>query len=118
MAAPKTKKYKLAISDVVQVLVTGYTPDNAGGERLFSIKLQCDRLDAPAFDRITKGKKTIDEILKQVSKGWAEQDLVIDEAGLPAEFNADSFQALLDFPGFSGIAYTKYLKAIGAHEKN
>lgn len=114
-----TKKYRLAVSDIVQVFVTGFTLDALGAEKPFSVKLQCDRVDADAVQKISEDKKqTIDQVLTWVTKGWAEQDLVLDEGGLPAEFCPEAFATLLSMPRFSGLAYVKYLAAIGAQQKN
>lgn len=113
------KKYRLAISDIVQVHVTGFTLDAAGAEKPFAAKLQCQWLDAAEVKKISEDQaQTIDDVLRRVTRGWAEQDLVVDEAGLPADFCAEALDVMLSMPRFSGLAYMKYLQAIGAHEKN
>lgn len=114
-----SKKYRLTVSDVVQVQVAGFTLDAAGGEKPFSAKLQCQRLDAAEVQQISEDKaQTIDDVLRRVARGWAEQDLVVGEDGLAAEFCPEALDVLLSMPRFSGLAYIKYLQAIGAHQKN
>lgn len=114
-----TKKYRLTVSDIVQVHVTGFTLDATGAEQPFAAKLQCERIDAAQVKLISDdSEQTVDDVLRRVTKGWAEQDLVEDEAGLPAEFCPEALEVMLSMPRFSGLAYMKYLQAIGAQQKN
>lgn len=113
------KKFRLTVSDIVQVHVHGHSLDATGAEKPFSVKLQCDRIDSKEIEEITGSKaQTIDDVLRRVTRGWAEQDLVVGADGLPADFCPEALDVLLSMPRFSGMAYVEYLQAIGAHRKN
>jgi hypothetical protein len=111
-----TKKYRLAVSDIVQVHIEGVTQDEQGGEKSFQMKLQCKRL--PMAEVAPSEPTAIEDILRKVAVGWADQNLVVGEDGLPADFDAEAFEAALLLPQLPAIAYGKYVVAVGAKVKN
>lgn len=52
------------------------------------------------------------DVLKGIIEGWRDQQLVIGEDGIPAEFEPDAFAAMLGVTGAAQVIYQAYLKAL------
>lgn len=107
---------KLAIGNVVDVPVK-FTINNAGKTVAHSVTLVCDRLDN---DEIQKrlNELTVKEFVTEVTTGWKNQRIVVEEDGTPSEFDAEGLEVLFSLPGAPNLAFSAYLKECGAKEKN
>ena len=111
-----TKKYALAVSNTVRFPVKVKLLDGDGKEKEFKFYLIMDRLGAQESIEVFKAKSAFD-VLREYTKGWESQRLVLEDDGTPAEFCADAFESLLDIQGLTLVCFNAYVKAINAVEK-
>ena len=113
-------KYKIAIGNSISFDVAGKFSEPNGVTKSFKFSLTCDRLDQPTVEQRTKDSgDNVIEFLKSIAKGWSGQKLVLDpDTDEPAEFNEESFGALLSIAGMPIFILTMYLKALVVKEKN
>jgi hypothetical protein len=106
--------YKLTISDTVEFPVK-LSVNDAGAKKEFSLRLQGKRItqDALRTALTEQAELSTDDFLRQHISGWREQRLVIDEAGNPAPFGPEAFDALLSLMGASGLIFGAYLESLG-----
>ncbi len=110
--------YKLAVADVVKVPVK-FNLNTGNKISAFAFSLACTRLDQKSLKQIVDDdNETISEVVKRIATGWQGQTLVLDADDKPAEFSADALDAMLSVPGVAPVAWTAYLKEVGAKEKN
>lgn len=113
-----SKKYKVVVSDTVIVPIVGSTKDANGRTVSFKFSLVCKRKGADELKEAMASETTTTEILRQVTTGWRDQRLVLEDDDSPADFNEDSFDALLDIAGMANLCFIRYCKENGAAEKN
>ena len=111
-----TKKYFLAVADIVRVPVKVKLIDGDGKEKEFKFHLFCDRLGAEEAIELFKVSTPYD-VMKNHTKGWEGQRLILDEERKPVEFCDDALAALLDIQGLLLICFNAYVKASNAVEK-
>lgn len=115
-----SKKYKINVSNVVLVSVSGTLADAEGKPQPFSFSLVCDRLPGEEL-RKAYGSLAVADIPKffePLTKGWRDQGLVLEEDGSPAAFCPDALHALLDIPGIGQLAFNAYIAESSAKAKN
>lgn len=111
--------YKLVISNKINTKVKGFYKDASGVSRGFSFQLEQDRIDQDAIkDVIADKSETTTDFLKRVTHGWKDQRLVLTEDDQPADFNAESFDALLSIAGMSNFCFQAYVAQVLVTEKN
>jgi hypothetical protein len=115
--------YKLAIADYLLVPMA-FTLVNGETETEFKFKLQTKRLKqdewrarfssdaAPAPDQIK-------EAMFDITTGWRDQTLVLDESGAPATFCREALDEMFAAaPGLMDMYVSAYLKEVPAKVKN
>lgn len=110
--------FKLAIADNIDFPVQLDIAD-LGKRKTFKFHLQARRLSSDQARELVQGEGayagvTVDEFLRSHIIGWREQRLVLDEAGQPAAFGADAFDAMLAVTAVSSVIYGAYLNALNA----
>ncbi|MFZ4623279.1 MAG: hypothetical protein ACOYNF_03480 [Rhodoferax sp.] len=109
--------YTLSIEDTVEVPVK-FTLKAGKVNKTYAFNLIGTRRAQDDIEGWVGDKdKKIKEILADVITGWAGQRLVMD-GEQPADFNAESFAAMLNVQGVAAQIYVAYLKECGAKEKN
>ena len=112
-------KYKLAIGNIVTFEVIGKISESLTQAKNFKFKLTCNRLDQDTMSMRMKDQgETLTDFLLSITTDWADQRLVLNEDDSPAEFNPDSFGALLSLAGMPMFLYQAYIKAVAVKEKN
>lgn len=112
-------KYKLAIANVITFEVMGKITETATQAKSFKFRLTCERLDQDSIlSRMQDQNESIKDFLASVTTGWADQRLVLNEDDTPAEYNEESFGALLLIAGMPMYLYQAYVKAVAVKEKN
>lgn len=111
-------KYKLVVSDTVIVTVAGNTKNGSGRPAPFKFSLVCDRRGADALKDQLEGGATTKDVLRDVTTGWRDQRLVLEQDDSAAEFCAEAFDALLDIAGMANLCFNAYYKENAAAEKN
>jgi hypothetical protein len=107
---------KLIVRNKLRVPVKGTIADENGKPAPFSFVLLCDRLTQTQIDDTMQNKdESIIDFLKRNTNGWEE---VLDNAGQPLPFSADSFDAVLDQAGLPQVCFQAYMKEVGATAKN
>lgn len=110
-------KYTLSIEDAVDVPVK-FTLKVGSVNKTFGFTLTAKRTPQNEVEQWVKDdQRQVKDILNDVVSGWSGQTLVMD-GDKPAEFNSESFAALLDVPGVAGRCYLAYLTECGAKAKN
>lgn len=112
-----SKKYKLAISNIVVVPVEVKIGDETGKPKTHKFSITCNRLGADDLTAAFNGISPQDFLMNEVT-GWSGQKLVLEDDGTPAEFCADSLAALLDIQGMVMVVFGAYLKEAAATAKN
>lgn len=109
--------YTLAIEDIVEVPVK-FTLKQRKADIQFSFSLTATRQPQDVIEGwIADSNRKIKDILKEVVTDWSGQTLVIKDEK-PAEFNKETFDAMLNVSGVAMRLYLAYLKECGAKEKN
>lgn len=109
--------YTLSIEDTVEVPVK-FTLKAGKVNKTYAFTVTGTRQPQETVEAWVGDKdKKIKEILTDVITGWDGQRLVMD-GDKPADFNADSFAAMLNVQNVAGQIYIAYLKECGAKEKN
>ncbi len=104
--------YRIAISNTVHVPVK-LSFDTPDGTRQFKFKLLCNRVPQERIDSFQgSSEEKCSDFLKEVTTGWADQRFITDEQGEPAEFNPDSFAAMLSATGVPLKLYGAYIDAV------
>lgn len=112
-------KYKVAIGNEVTVSVAGQIAGVGSQVTKFKFSLTCTRLTQDALQlRLADKEEGIKDFLASITNGWADQRLVLNDDDTPADFNAESFDALMSIGGMPGFAFAAYLKAVAVKEKN
>lgn len=112
-----SKKYKLAISNVVVVPVEVKINDETGKAKTHKFSVTCNRLGADDLAAAFAGVSPQEFLTAEVT-AWSGQKLVLEDDGTPAEFCADSLAALLDIQGMVMVIFGAYLKEAAATAKN
>lgn len=114
------KKFKLRVSDTVQVPVQGSIKNAASQDQAFKFTFTAKRLPAGEMRAdLANGERPAGEIVTKVATGWDGQDLVLDpDNDQPAAFDADALAAMLDIAGIASLMFQAYLREVGAKEKN
>lgn len=112
------QKYKVVIGNKVIVPVVGHYTNGNGRKVQFNYELVCDRMDAEQLREAMSSNALVAVILKEVTTDWRNQRLVLNDDDSAAEFNPDSFDALLNIAGMAMLAFNAYVKHNGATEKN
>lgn len=115
---PAARKYKVVVSDTVIVPVEGHTNDDTGRKVAFKFQLVCERRKADELRDLMDSDTKVADLMKRVTKDWRGQRLVLNEDDTPADFNSDSFDALLGIATMAHVCFNSYLKYNGASEKN
>lgn len=112
-------KYKTIVSNTALIPVKGSLADEDGKQVPFKFSLICKRMSAKEIkDRMAGGETLMQEVLQEVTKGWEKQTLVLDQDDKPAEFNAESYDAMLEIGGMAAVCFNAYMKGQAATEKN
>ena len=112
-------KYKVAIGNDVTVQVAGQITETGSQTTKFKFSLTCKRLSQDVLQaRLADKEEGIKDFMVSLTHGWADQRLVLNEDDSPADFNADSFDALMSIGGMPNFAFQAYLKAVAVKEKN
>ena len=112
-------KYILDIGNVITFEVSGKLTETITQSKTFKFKLTCERLDQETMSaRMQDQGESLKDFLASVTTGWADQRLVLNEDRTPAEFNPESFGALLSLAGMPMFLYQAYIKAVAVKEKN
>lgn len=112
------KKYKVIVSDAVIVPVSGSIKNGERRPVRFKFELDCKRMTAEELKEALEVGTTVKDVMRTVTTGWRDQRLVLEEDDTPAEFCADSYDALLDIAGLALLCFNSYVKENGAAEKN
>ncbi len=113
------KKYKIAVSDLVLVLIDGKTSDESGKATPFKFNLLCKRLSAADLTAELENKEeSAATLIKKITFGWDGQRLVLEDDDTPAAFCADALDAMLDIAGMPMQCLNAYLKDVQAKAKN
>lgn len=108
--------YTLSIEDTVEVPVN-FTLKVGKVNKAYAFTLTGTRRGQDDVEGwVSDNDKKIKEVLTDVITGWSGQRLVMD-GDQPADFNTDSFAAMLNVQGVAGNMYIAYLKECGAKEK-
>lgn len=111
--------YKLVIANKIVTKVKGQYKDVNGDNKNFSFELTQDRITQDDLSRaVTDKTETAAEFIKRVTTGWKGQQLVLDDSDKPAEFNAESFDALLSIAGMAGFCFQAYVDQVLVTAKN
>jgi hypothetical protein len=117
-------KYKLAIAAFLLVPIA-FTLADGDKETTFAFKLQAKRLSEQEWrDRFkdVEGTPTSDQLksaMFEITTGWRDQTLVLDDTGAPATFSTDALEALFGAaPGVFDMYLSAYLKEVQAKVKN
>lgn len=105
--------YKLIISDTVEFPVK-LSVNDAGVRKDFSLRLQAARLSQEAVSGTFSSEPDLStaDFLRRHVHGWKDQRLVVDEAGAPAPFGTEAFDALLGLAGAAGVIFAAYMEAL------
>lgn len=112
------KKYKIAVSDTVPVLVKATIADKDGKLVNHKFTLTCERRDAAQMKEVVAGSFNAIDFMKEVTTGWADQRLVLEDDGNPAAFEPDALDALLNIGGLAMVCFIAYGKDSAAQAKN
>jgi hypothetical protein len=112
------KKYKLAVSDTVQVTVKVTLADSKGKLVNHKFMLTCERRGAEEMKELMSGSFNAKEFMKEVTTGWEGQNLVLEDDGIAAAFEKDAMDALLDISGMAMVCFVAYGKDAAAQAKN
>ena len=112
------KKFKIAVSNVVSVLIKATIADESGKRVDHRFKLICERLGADETKDQLDASFNVKTFMKEVTTGWEDQRLVLDEDGKPVDFEADALDALLDISGLAMVCFVAYGNAAAAQTKN
>jgi hypothetical protein len=113
-------KYTVAVGNTVEVPVK-FTLKEGKVNRVFAFTLTAERLEQSDIEtKVKEAEYKFKEALQSMGcfTGWSGQKLILDEEGKPAEFNDESFDALLGIPMVAAIVFQAYQKECGAKEKN
>lgn len=115
-----SKKYVVAVSDMVLVTVEGKLADENGNPKPFKFILVCRRRSANDLKAaLDDGSFRAQDFMKDVTTDWKGQRLVMEEDGqTPAAFCPEALDALLDISGMAMLCFTSYGKAASATAKN
>lgn len=115
--------FKLAIAQFVLVPLA-FSLADGDKESKFSFQLQAKRLNQdewkqrfPADDGVPTNDK-LKDVMLDITTGWRDQVLVLDEEGQPAAFCQEALQALFEVPGVFDLYVSNYLKEVRAKVKN
>jgi len=112
------KKYKIAVSNTVPVVVKATIADEHGKLVNHKFTLTCERRDAEQMKDVVAGSFNARDFMKEVTTGWEGQRLVLEEDGSPAAFEPDALEALLNIGGLAMVAFIAYGKDSAAQAKN
>lgn len=112
-------KFKIAISNTVTFQVVGKLTEGVGVFKAFNFSLTCNRVAQELISEwIDDSKKSVSEIIREVTTGWHGQRLVMCEDDTPADFSPEALDAMLNIAGMPMYLYKSYLEAITAKAKN
>jgi hypothetical protein len=114
---------KLAISDKVTVPVKFTMKD---GKKLvpFAFSVFCERLASDDFQERIKddsgatSEKKIKELMSEITVGWENQTLVLDDDGQPAAFCDEARDLMFATTGVLDVVLASYMKESAARAKN
>lgn len=104
--------FKLVVSDTMTVPVKGSLASEKG-RTPFAFKLTMKRLPREEYAKVfaPDADMTVRQLLEQVTTGWAEQRLVLDDNDAPAAFSAEAFAFLLEVVGMEQAVFKAYVEA-------
>lgn len=109
---------KLAIGNVVEFTVK-FNINNGGKSVAHAVTLICKRLpEAELQERVKQDGLSMNDIMTEVTTGWKDQRIVVEEDGTPSEFDEEGMQMLLTLPHAGRLSFIAYAKECGAKEKN
>jgi len=106
---------KLRVSDTVKVHIKGVLNDEAGRPQQVSFALVCRRLLTDELQAQMADDRKVPEFIEDVTTDWSD---VLDDDGRARAFSRDDLRQLLKIPGVAGLAFSAYLRDVGAREKN
>lgn len=114
---------KLAISDKVTVPVKFTMKD---GKKLipFAFTVLCERLAGDDFQERIKddngvaAEKKIKELMTEITVGWENQTLVLEDDGQPAAFCEEALDMMYATVGVLDVVLKSYMKESAARVKN
>jgi hypothetical protein len=116
-------QYKLAVAAFLAIPMIFDLAD-ADKTKSFNFTLQAKRLGEDEFQTRIKGEnglptnEKIKELLLDITTGWKDQTLVLDEQEQPAAFCREALEVMFQTPGVLDIATRSYLKEVAARAKN
>lgn len=109
---------QLVIEDTVQVPVKFETNNNGKG-KAFNFNLTCKRLSQDEITAIRKDEEAlIVDVMKDLTIGWQNQTLVVDQDKKPVPFSDEAFSLMLSLTGIGVVMWQSYQKEVGAKVKN
>jgi hypothetical protein len=116
--------FKLAVAAVL-IATINFTMNDGGQKKEFKFSLKMDRLSEADWNaRIKNDQGVVDQAsikktLAEITTGWQDQTLVLDDAtNQPADFCPDALAVLLDTPGLTDVVLGAYVKEVAAKVKN
>lgn len=115
-----TKKYKANVSDTVLVPVEGTFTDAEGTLQPFKFSLICARLPGAEKRKAYESLAVADipKFFAPLTKGWRDQNLVLEEDGSPAQFCPEALDELFNIDGIGQLAFNAYIVESAAKAKN
>lgn len=105
---------RLIIGDMVHVQVNFDLMSHLGANQ-FKFTLVCERR---TLDQINSENRNIPEFMLDVTKGWMDQNLVIDEDGSFTQFSPDALRFAMSNGSLDRVFFNAYVKETVAREKN
>lgn len=107
--------FRMVVSDMVSVPVSGRLPDANGRAVPFSFTVLARRLPASELrTALESSDRTVPEFLSSVMRGWSGVQ-ADDGAELP--YSQPALDALLDIVGMANLIFGAYIEACGVKGK-
>lgn len=104
--------FRLIVSDMMVVPVKGSLASEKG-RTPFSFKLSMRRLPREEYAAVfsPEAEMTVRQLIEQVTSGWSDQRLILDDNNSPATFSAEALAFLLDVVGMEQAVFKAYVEA-------
>lgn len=116
-----SQEYVVAIGNDIEVPIK-FTLKEGRVNKSFAFTLMAERREVSDIEAAMKeAEYKFKEALLSLGcvTGWSGQKLIMEKDGkTPAEFNDESFAAMLSIPVVAAIVFQSYQKECGAKEKN
>jgi len=110
--------FTVVVDNVVEFPVK-FTLKSGKVVKPFSVTITAKRLAQSEIKaEVQDSERDIADFLRDVVTDWADQRLVLDDAGQPAAFSPEALDAMLNVAGVASVMFKAYFKECGAKEKN